>query len=70
MLGPCRRCGAILEYDPETGCIECPKEKYDKVWAEADYAVLGWEKSMASPAGYDCPRMGKSNLNKEVYNDT
>ncbi len=38
----CPKCGVILEYDPSTGCMECPQDKYDTAWIKAGYVVAGW----------------------------
>ncbi len=49
MLAVCRKCGAILEYDPKTGCMECPNDKYDTAWIEAEYTIAGWRKVALPP---------------------
>ncbi len=40
MLDTCKKCGAILEYDPETGYMECPIEKYETDWIKANWGCL------------------------------
>ncbi len=48
MLATCKKCGAILEYNPDTGCMECPVEKYDSAWIKAQYEIMGWNKDNES----------------------
>ena len=43
MFPMCPKCNCILEYNPTSGCLECPDEKYHSAWIEAEYAVLSWQ---------------------------